>query len=262
MLSSLTSLTSLTRSLFGAPEPVPTEFPPSPPMEDPELALLEFSEASPRFDVCDPAMLAYLDENGYAVVKDVVGSAEELVRLRTLLWRFLESNATGWREGCPETWSDEGMCKVGSAGTGILWGNGVGHSDFLWAARTLPAVKAAFAQIWGTDDLITSFDGGNVFRPWDSACPETEGRKTRGGWWHVDQGRTKLGARHAVQGLVSLFDAGPASGGLCVVPGSHARHAEVVELFGPKERDFVMVIVEPMRQPTFCVKNGRIYQFH
>jgi hypothetical protein len=36
----------------------------------------------------------------------------------------------------------------------------------MWHCRSAPAVKRAFASIWGTDDLVTSFDGMCVFRPW------------------------------------------------------------------------------------------------
>jgi hypothetical protein len=30
----------------------------------------------------------------------------------------------------------------------------------------LPKIKKTFQAIWNTDDLIVSFDAGNVFRPW------------------------------------------------------------------------------------------------
>jgi len=99
----------------------------------------------------------------------------------------------------------------------------MGQSDFLWHLRTLTSVRKAFEKIWSTSDLIVSFDSAGLFRPWHHGF-----RKTVGGWWHVDQGRGKQG-RHAVQGLVSLFQQDGRTGGLTVVPRSHLRFAEVVE---------------------------------
>ena len=74
----------------------------------------------------------------------------------------------------------------------------------MWFVRTRPKVKQAFSQVWGTDDLITSFDGCGVFRPW-GFNPDW---KTDGGWWHVDQNSRLSGGNgyECVQGLVNLFD--------------------------------------------------------
>jgi len=136
---------------------------------------------------------------------------DKLAKLKSLLWDFLEAStpsreSKGWKRDDPSTWDNEGMCSIGSCTSGIINGKGVGHSEFNWEARTIPAVRKVFELIWGEEDLITSFDGANVFRPWHPDDPATCDRKTFGGWWHVDQGRRKAGARHAVQGLLSLFD--------------------------------------------------------
>jgi len=55
------------------------------------------------------------------------------------------------------------------------------------------------------------------------------------------------GLRCAVQGLVTLLDADAATGGLCVVPGSHKWHDDVVQ-DAPYSHDFVMV---PPHWPGF-----------
>ena len=83
-------------------------------------------------------------------------------------------------------------------------------------------MREAFEAIWGTEDLITSYDGGNAFRPWE-ARPDW---KTQGGWWHCDQNGTRP-ARSGlvcVQGLVLLTPANEYTGGFCVIPGSHRDH--------------------------------------
>jgi ectoine hydroxylase-related dioxygenase (phytanoyl-CoA dioxygenase family) len=191
-----------------------------PPTQEEQLRMLDIT-TSPRFEINDKRWLAHLDAEGYAVVASVAGedareSAEDL------LWQFLEKH-TSWRRSKPRTWTDEGIEPIGSVQNGIVNGAGMGQSDFLWYLRTLPKVRSAFAQIWGTDALITSFDGANIFRPWQHGF-----RKTVCGWWHTDQGRAKMG-RHAVQGFVSLFEADGRTGGLTVVPKSHLRFREVVE---------------------------------
>lgn len=38
-------------------------------------------------------------------------------------------------------------------------------SSQVWDLRTEQGIIDAFAKIWGTDELITSFDGASVFLP-------------------------------------------------------------------------------------------------
>lgn len=92
---------------------------------------------------------------------------------------------------------------------------------------------------------MTSFDGINIFRPWQFGFTKTEGD-----WFHVDQadaalmnqthrndtlillkcsgrqGRGRQGLQ-AVQGFVSLTDQNEFTGGLYVVRGSHRNHSHV-----------------------------------
>lgn len=92
----------------------------------------------------------------------------------------------------------------------------------MWTVRTLPSVRAAFAALWNTQDLLVSFDGGGAFRPTHTR-PDL---RTMGGWWHCDQNCRNPGrqGRVCVQGLVTLTVANEWTGGLCVVPGSHKHH--------------------------------------
>lgn len=187
----------------------------------------------PRFALADPAWIEHLHEEGYAVVRSALDE-QELGKAQELLWSFLEE-AGGWRRGCPETWTDESLQRFASLSTGIVHGAGVGQSELQWFVRTRPSVRGAFERIWDTKELLSSFDGANVFRPWHSgAFP-----RTLGGWFHVDQGPTKRG-RQAVQGLVALTEQGPRTGGLVVIPGSQKRHDELVaKVSNPS--DFVAV---------------------
>jgi len=191
-----------------------------PPTQDEELGTLDVNP-TPRFSADDALWLEHLNAEGYAVVASVADD-EALVSAERLLWDFLEK-WTPWRRATPSTWTDQGFEQIGSVQNGIMNGAGAGQSDFVWHLRTLPTVRQVFEKIWETSNLIVSFDGANVFRPWHAGF-----RKTVCGWWHVDQGRGKQG-RHAVQGFVSLYEANGKTGGLTVIPRSHLRFGEVVE---------------------------------
>ena len=176
-----------------------------------------------KFSADDPAMLEYLEKHGYAVIKGAA-DAQAIKRAHDDFWDFHEG--LGDEDGqCeqvlrsdPSTW---GRDFLPHAATGIITGCGFGQSRFCWNLRTLPAVRAAFEQIWDTSDLVTSYDGGNAFRPWE-ARPEW---RTQGGWWHCDQNGLRPGRRGrvCVQGLVTLTPAHEWTGGFCVMPGARAR---------------------------------------
>ena len=201
--------------------------------------------ASPRFDVDDPRAMEYLDQYGYVVIAGAA-SAAEIAEQKDRLWSFLEGlNSSGRSQinrDDPRTW-EAGW--PGSHTNGIITGHGFNHTEFMWSARTSPVVLRAFSKVWGvaTDELIASFDGGNVFRPTD---PEAGGRAewaTQGGWWHVDQNSLSgHSGKCTVQGLLSYTDADETTGGLCVIPASHHHHdelcARVADLGG---KDFVLL---------------------
>lgn len=210
-------------------------------------------EYSPRFDLEDPLWLEYLQDNGYVIIKDIA-MRNEIVEALKLLWEFLEEKCQMY-EGNPETWTDENFAKLGDSRTGILSFSGIQHSKFLWYLRLLPKVRQIFEQIYKTDDLLTSFDGGNIFRPWHNLkLAEKEHLKTSTGWFHVDQGKTLIGF-HCIQGLVSLTDCNQYTGGFCVIPGSHLHHEKFVfDAAKKSNQNFVMIphdspyLISPYRQ--------------
>merc|ERR1712137_784507 len=124
------------------------------------------TETSARFDItATEQWLAYLEEHGYCVLANVA-DAQAIEQAKSLVWDFLESvPETQVKRNNLSTWGIEGDW-LPSPSNGILGGFGFGQSAFCWHARLLPGVKQAFAAIWDSDDLIVSFDGGNVFRPW------------------------------------------------------------------------------------------------
>lgn len=83
-----------------------------------------------------------------------------------------------------------------------------------------PGVLEAFAEVWGTDELLVSFDALNVTLP--------NLKPVRDPWPHVDQAPRKRGL-HCLQGIINLSHAGPDDGSLVVVPGSHKMVGEFFE---------------------------------
>jgi len=181
--------------------------------------------------------LEFLVDNGYVVFRSVAGK-QELDTAEALLWEFLAQCGTGIKRGVPSSWAMPALSRrAGEAakgqslavwpaedGTGIISGNAIGQSAFMWHLRGLPRLRKAFGLIFGTDDLVSSFDGAGVFRPYGHD-PSWRSRST---WYHVDQGDGMHGF-HSVQGLVSLTAASAETGGLVVVPGSHLCHEELLE---------------------------------
>lgn len=199
-----------------------TTYGPDPTTREPIRAI---AYEPPRFEPTDPDIASYLRKHGYVVVKGVANDIE-IQQARDLFWNYLETQA-GMKRDDPQTWTDERFTKIGSTRTGIIFYRGIQHSDVLWYIRCLPKVKIAFQQVFGTDDLITSYDGGNIFRPWHLEESDTYS-KTHSGWYHVDQGRLLPGF-HCVQGLVTLKDVTAATGGFCCIPESHLYHNQLIE---------------------------------
>jgi len=182
----------------------------------------------PRFEIelQQADMLTYLDKHGYAVVAGVADD-EAVTCVKSLMWDFLESVPnTHVRRNDVATWDIPGDW-MPSETNGIIHGFGWGQSACMWKLRLLPRVKATFAAIWRTTDLLVSFDGGNAFRPWRY----NRSWLTDGGWYHVDQNAMKPGGRgrQCVQGFVTLCDVSEETGGLVVVPGSHKQHTPMCE---------------------------------
>lgn len=175
--------------------------------------------------------LKHLEEQGFVVLTNVASHAT-CDAMRACFWDWASPFSTA---DDPASWASLPAHDY----TGIIAGHGIGQSQFAWHARSIPGVRRAFAAIWRDDDVITSFDGANVFRPFREPSGSA-GLRTASGWWHVDQGARKRG-RHAVQGALSLTASSAATGGLAVRPGSHKAHDELLSRFPESTQDFVVL---------------------
>lgn len=205
-------------------------------MRESEAELLE----SPRFEVHDvKGWLEHLAEHGFVVVA-ATAADEDLSYAWELLWDFIESaDQTGRvKRDDVNSWQDSEKKNCGwPAGKedGIIHERGIGQSELLWYLRSLPSVRKIFSSIWQTEELVTSFDGAGVFRPYG----RNESWKTKKkNWHHVDQAHTKRGL-HCIQGQITLTDVHEGSGGLVVVPGSHKFHNEILRSYEHSTWDFL-----------------------
>lgn len=113
----------------------------------------------------------------------------------------------------PSTWVEENLPAHTSNNIYSLYASS--HEKFMWDARQEPGVVDAFAKIWGTDELIVSFDGFNFTLPHRKDVPESEA------WPHVDQSPLKEGMQ-CVQGIINLSNAtGSQDASLIVYKGSN-----------------------------------------
>ncbi|HZZ89534.1 MAG TPA: phytanoyl-CoA dioxygenase family protein [Caulobacteraceae bacterium] len=198
-----------------------------------------------RFAPGSAESVAYLREHGYVVIAGAL-SPEQTAEALSLTWDYLEGLGTGIDRNDWTTWDDDRWPTAVHGG--ILPGHGIGHSAAQWFIRSAPAVKQTFAAVWdGDDDLLVSFDGMSLWRPW----PLNEAWKTnRGGsWLHIDQHPITRPGRQCVQGLVNLLPMSPSTGGNVLIPGSHKTFEHIPEVY-PQRLGRVPLEVDHFRFPA------------
>jgi hypothetical protein len=154
-----------------------------------------------------------LQEKGYAVVENVV-SEELCARVHAGIKQFL-------REAGVAVDSDDLRMSSYPNSRGIVQHLEGGQMQLIWDVRLSEGVQSVFADMYGTNDLLSSTDGF-CWMPKHYVA-------TNRSWLHVDQSHRKLGRRciQAYVNVASSHDAG--SGSLWVVPGSHKKHSEMAE---------------------------------
>jgi hypothetical protein len=207
----------LFKRLFGKSGPGPAAGPPPAGCPDPVCPFPPLSVAPlsyNRFDLADvAAWRAALDAYGFVVLAGVLSPAE-VFAATSLLWDYLEERTHGDRYE-PSSW---GHWPEESFRYGMVQGDGV-HCDGAWFVRGLPGVRAAFANLFGTDRLHVSFDGFPALRPFPAVGPSARD------WYHIDHALDRHG-RWLAQGLVALTPSSSEDGGLVVWPCSHRLHAD------------------------------------
>ncbi|MDA7727004.1 phytanoyl-CoA dioxygenase family protein [Pseudomonadales bacterium] len=180
----------------------------------------------PRFQPGSRESIDYLDEHGYVVIASALTNDEAATAV-SKLWDYLEALGTGINRNDPNTWDNERWPTAVHGG--ILPGHGIGQCDAQWYIRDVPNVRQSFAAVWDTEELLVSFDGVSLWRPW-SFNPEWK-TGLGGSWLHIDQHPLGRPGKQCVQGLVNLLPTTPNTGGNVVIPGSHMMHDQISELY-------------------------------
>lgn len=147
--------------------------------------------------------------DGCAVVKNVITPERaEYYKKKQIEW--LQSFGLGFDPNDESTWTADHL-PVSFKG-GMYFAYSSTHEKFVWEARTESKVLDIFTKLWGTDELISSFDGMNITLPRQKDL-------TWSPWPHCDQSEHRKGMQ-CVQGLLNYQPNGPNDGGLILMKGS------------------------------------------
>lgn len=156
--------------------------------------------------------MAFYQREGFAVIGGVLTDAERLQGVEHF-WSDWATVSPGFLRDQPNTWVSRNAPMLFAKGIVKMYA--LAHGSFMWFVRLLPAIKAIFATLHGTDALLPSLDAFSVFFSTRQRSPETE-------WLHVDQSPNN--PRHCVQGALNFFPVTATSAGLVVVPRSHTEY--------------------------------------
>jgi hypothetical protein len=99
----------------------------------------------------------------------------------------------------------------------------IGHSKLAWEVRQNKKVIEAFAKIWGTEDLIVSFDGASIY------ILDKPNRESNS-WFHVDQSYTRNNFE-CIQSWVNAYDTNEGDATLVILENSNSFHEEFQKEF-------------------------------
>lgn len=160
-----------------------------------------------------------LVSDGYVVIKGAIPS-QRAVQYQQRAFEWLKSFDKGLDIDDPATWKRGNLPVQSKLNTFDNYC--VVHEKFMWDARQEPGVIEPFAKIWGTEELLVSFDSLNV------TFPGRKDKPPRAPWPHVDQSPLKRGL-HCVQGIINLSHVGPEDGSLMLLPRSSQFYDEFLD---------------------------------
>ncbi|KAI6307501.1 hypothetical protein MCOR34_007551 [Pyricularia oryzae] len=182
-----------------------------------------------KVDGTDPTFGDWRDDlvrDGYAVIKGAV-PRENAHKYADKMLALVESFGLGYDRKDPSTVHPDKLPVINEKG--MLLNYAAPHEDFVWAIRSEPGVVEAFEQVYGTEDLLVSFDAINY------GFANRDNLPANKPWPHQDQDPEKPGFR-CLQGLVNLHPNGPEDGGLIVCRGGHLMSEAFHEAMKDEER--------------------------
>ncbi|GFZ49267.1 hypothetical protein JCM24511_07386 [Saitozyma sp. JCM 24511] len=171
-----------------------------------------------------PQWLETLQRDGYVVVPGVL-PADKALNYADKAYGWVEDFGLGYKRDDPSTRTLDKLHFFAKGGLTNRYG--VAHEQFIWDIKQEPALIEKFEQIWGTKELLVSFDGMNVSIPVIGRSEDDDVFKP---WAHVDQSPL-IPDLYCVQGIMNLVPNGPDDGGLMVLKGSAALYSQLFDAF-------------------------------
>ncbi|KAI8232826.1 hypothetical protein K4K54_011477 [Colletotrichum sp. SAR 10_86] len=176
----------------------------------------------------DQEWLETLRTKGWTIVPETIPK-DKALKYADKAYSWLEDWGYGFNRTDPATRGPAHLPFTHRAG--IFNRFGVAHEQFMWDLKSEPSLIDKFARVWGTDELLVSYDGINLSLP-VSERPKTD--PIFAPWSHVDQSPLRSGLQ-CVQGILNLLPNGPDDGGLMVLEGSSKYYAELWQHFDHKK---------------------------
>lgn len=109
----------------------------------------------------------------------------------------------------------------------------IGHAQFNWDLRCNKKIIEVFENIYGTDELLVSFDGASFSPPHEIT---KRGYYKNNDWLHSDQSYLRPDFE-CVQSWVTAKDVNEGDASLTLLLNSNRYHREFQETFGIKNKD-------------------------
>ncbi|OCF75502.1 hypothetical protein I204_04358 [Kwoniella mangroviensis CBS 8886] len=162
-----------------------------------------------------------LKTRGWTVVKNVIPPLRAR-EYEDRAYRWLESFGKGFDKDDRSTWKPDNLPWFAKGG--LFNRHGAAHEQWAWDIRSEEGIIDTFAKIWGTDELLVSYDGVNVSLPFKNEDLGDRGEP----WPHVDQSPNRTG-KECIQGIANLAPNGPKDGGLMILDGSFPLYNQYFE---------------------------------
>jgi ectoine hydroxylase-related dioxygenase (phytanoyl-CoA dioxygenase family) len=194
---------------------------------------------------------AEFEENGYLIIPDVI-SKDSLKEINDLFWDYIEELSPKLSRDDSSNWMDQHKWPINTHG--LIQHYNVGFQKFTIETRN--HVKKVFEMIYGTDRLITSFDGVSftkrrkVYKYKD--LKDYQNNKWEKDQLHIDQ--TIPGLR-CIQSGACIIDQNEDSHVFVCIPGSHKYHEQLLSKMDTKTKASNWYILS-QEDKVFMRENG------
>lgn len=181
-----------------------------------------------------------LAEYGVAVIPSLL-SQDECVQIVASLWDGLEHISSQWitplDRNNQETWKTVNFDALHGM---LIQHHSIGHLQAAWDVRQHEKIIGIFAALWGTKDLLTSFDGLSISFP-----PEVTGKgwaRKDSLWLHSDtsfcypDSAKEKSEYSCVQSWFTPVEVREGDAALAFLEGSHRYHRQFGTSRGIKDK--------------------------